>query len=90
MSIESWATAAAVAAGLAAAFRIGVWFCDRRADAVVAVVRSFCAEVAVFRRLNADGAISDEEAHELAGVVGRFIADLDALGELVFEEDEPR
>ena len=50
---------------------------------MIAVVRSFCAEVAVYHRLNADGEITDEEARELAAVVGRFVADLEALGELV-------
>ncbi|MEN6343110.1 MAG: hypothetical protein ABFC89_11200 [Methanospirillum sp.] len=90
MSIESWATAATVAAGLAVAFRLGIWFYDRRADALLAVVRSFCAEVAVYHRLNADGEISDEEARELASVVGRFIADLEALGELVCRQEPPR
>jgi len=90
VSVESWATAATIAAGLAVAFRLGIWFYDRRAEAVLAVVRSFCAEVAVYHRLNADGAITDEEARELASVVGRFVADLDALGELVCREETPR
>ena len=90
VEVESWTAAAAVAAGLAVAFRIGVWFCDRRAAAVLAVVRSFCAEVAVYHRLAADGAITDEEARELAGVVGQFVADLDALGELVCREETER
>lgn len=86
MEIESWATAA----GLAVAFRLGIWFYDRRADAVLAVVRSFCAEVAVYHRLAADGEITDEEARELASVVGRFIADLEALGELVCRQEVSR
>ena len=90
MTVESWATAATIAAGLAVAFRLGCWFYDRRAGAVLAVVRSFCAEVAVYRRLHADGEITDEEARELAAVVGRFVADLDALGELVCREETPR
>jgi hypothetical protein len=86
VEVDSLATWATVAAGLALAFRLGVWFYDRRADAVLAVVRSFCAEVAVYHRLNADGEITDEEARELASVVGKFIADLEALGELVCRE----
>lgn len=86
MSIESWATAATALAGLAVAFRLGIWCYDRRAEAVLAVVRSFCAEVAVYHRLAADGEITDEEAQELASVVGRFMADLEALGELVCRE----
>ena len=90
MEIESWATAASIAAGLAVAFRLGIWFYDRRADAVLAVVRSFCAEVAVYHRLAADGEITDEEARELAEVVGRFVQDLEALGELVCREEAPR
>ncbi len=90
MEIESWASAATIMAGLAVAFRLGVWFYDRKADAVLAVVRSFCAEVAVYHRLNADGEITDEEARELASVVGRFVADLDDLGELVCREETPR
>ena len=90
MSIESWATVATAVAALALAFRLGAWFYDRRAEAILAVVRSFCAEVAVYHRLNADGAITDAEARELAGVVGRFVADLDALGELVCREETPR
>lgn len=87
MNIESWATAATIAAGLAVAFRIGVWFYDRRADALVAVVRSFCAEVAVYHRCAGDGEVTDAEARELAGAVGRFVADLEALGALVCEEE---
>ncbi|KAF5031192.1 hypothetical protein DSECCO2_630290 [anaerobic digester metagenome] len=86
MEIESWATVASIAAGLAVAFRLGIWCYDHRAEAVLAVVRSFCAEVAVYHRLAADGEITDEEARELAGVVGRFMADLEALGELVCRE----
>jgi hypothetical protein len=75
VTIESWATAATIAAGLAVAFRIGVWFCDRRGEAVVAVVRSFCREVAVYHRVNADGEVSDEEARALdvlAAIPGEF------------------
>jgi hypothetical protein len=87
---ESLATAATIAAGLALAFRLGTWFSDRRADALLAVVQSFCAEVAVYHRLNADGEITDEEARELAGVVGRFVADLEALGELVCRREPLR
>ena len=90
MEIESWASVATIMAALAIAFRLGIWFYDRKADAVLAVVRSFCAEVAVYHRLNADGEITDEEARELAAVVGRFVADLDALGELVCREETPR
>jgi hypothetical protein len=87
VEIESWATAATVAAGLAVAFRIGVWVCDRRAAAVAAVVRSFCREVAVYRRSTADGEITDEETRELVIAVGRLVADLEALGALVCEEE---
>lgn len=57
---------------------------------MLAVVRSFCAEVAVYHRLNADGEISDEEAREIAGVVGRFVEALEALGELVCRPEPPR
>ncbi|MEN6342438.1 MAG: hypothetical protein ABFC89_07740 [Methanospirillum sp.] len=35
MEIESWATAVAVAAGPAVAFRLGVRFYDRRAETVL-------------------------------------------------------
>ncbi len=90
MEIESLAAAATIAAGLGIAFRLGAWFYDRRAGAALAVVRSFCAEVAVYHRLAADGEITDEEARELAAVVGRFVADLEALGELVCREEGPR
>lgn len=90
MEVESLATAATIIAGLTLAFRLGVWFYDRRADAVLAVVRSFCAEIAVYHRLAADGEITDEEARELASVVGRFIADLEALGELVCRQEGAR
>ena len=90
MNIESWATSATVVAGLAVAFRLGIRFYDRRAEAVLAVVRSFCAEVAVYHRLNADGEITDEDARELAGVVGRFVEDLDLLGELFCRQEPPR
>jgi hypothetical protein len=48
------------------------------------------ATVAVYHRVNADGEITDAEARELAGVVGRFMADLDALGELVCREEAER
>lgn len=90
METESLATLATIAAGLAVAFRLGAWFYDRRADAVLAVVRSFLAEVAVYHRLAADGEITDEEARELAAVVGTFIADLEALGELVCRREASR
>ncbi len=86
MEIESWATAATAAAGLVVAFRLGVWFYDRRAGAVADVVRSFCREVAVYRRDAADGEITDAEAREIVRAVGRLVADLEALGALVCEE----
>jgi hypothetical protein len=87
--VDSWAPAAGVAAGLVVAFRLGAWLYGRRAGAVLAVVRSFLAEVAVYHRLAADGEITDEEAHELAGAVGRFVADLEALGELACAGEGP-
>ena len=87
---EGWPQAALVALAVGAAFGLGTWGARRRVPAVIAVVRSFCAEVAVYHRLNADGEITDEEARELASVVGRFIADLEALGELVCREEAPR
>ena len=47
---EGWPQAVLVALAVGAAFGLGIWSADRRIAAVVAVVRSFCAEVAVYYR----------------------------------------
>ena len=39
-------------------------------DAVLAVVRSFCAEIAEYHVARQDGEITDAEAREIAGRVG--------------------
>jgi hypothetical protein len=46
---------------------------------VVAVVRSFCEEVSSYYAARADGEITDAEAREIAGRVGRFVGDLETL-----------
>ena len=76
---EGWPQAALVAIAVGAAFGLGGWAADRRVAAVVAVVRSFCEEIAYYYAARADGEITDAEAHEIAGRVGRFVADLEAL-----------
>jgi len=49
--------------------------------AVVAVVRSFCEEVATYYRARADG--------EIAGRVGRFVEDLETLAGELCRREEP-
>ena len=56
---------------------------------MVAVVRSFCEEVSAYYAARADGEITDEEAREIAGRVGRFVTDLEALGELLCRRSGP-
>ena len=76
---EGWPQAALVALAVGAAFGLGSWGRNRQVSAVVAVVRSFCEEVSTYYVARADGEITDEEAHEIAGRVGRFVEDLEAL-----------
>ncbi len=76
---EGWPQAALVALAVGAAFGLGSWSAGRRGAAVVAVVQSFCSEIASYYAARADGEITDAEAREIAGRVGRFVADLEAL-----------
>ncbi len=83
---EGWPEAMLVALAVASAFGLGSWFADRRIAALVAVVRSFCEEAAVYYRAREDGRVDDAEAREIAEAAGRFFADLEAAGaELVKE-----
>jgi transketolase C-terminal domain/subunit len=76
---DGWPEAVLVALAVGAAFGLGSWSADRRVAAVVTVVRSFCEEITSYYAARRDGEITDEEAHEIAGHVGRFVADLEAL-----------
>lgn len=90
MNIESWATAGTIAAGLVVAFRIGIWFCDRRAAALAAAVSTFCAEITAYYRAREDGEITDEEAREIAQIVGRLVEDLETVAGELCRQDPPR
>ena len=83
---EGWPEALLVALAVASAFGLGSWFADRRVAALIAVVRSFCEEAAVYYRARGDGRIDDAEAREIAEAAGKFFGDLEAVGaELVKE-----
>ena len=90
MSIESWATAGTIVAGLVVAFRIGVWFCDRRAAALGAAVSSFCGEITAYYRARQDGEVTDEEAREIVEIVGRLVEDLETVAGEVCRQEPPR
>lgn len=85
---EGWPQAVLVALSVGAAFGLGTWSADKRIAAVVAVVRSFCEEVAAYYAANADAEITDAEAREIAGRVGRFVQDLEALAVELCRRDE--
>jgi len=86
---EGWPQAVLVALAVGAAFGLGTRHADRRVAAVVAVVRSFCEEVAAYYRARADGEISDAEAREIANRIGRFVQDLEALAGELCRREEP-
>ena len=77
---DGWPEAALVALAVGSAFGLGGWFADRRVAAVMAVVRSFCAEAAVYYRAREDGRIDDEDARRIAEATDRFFTDLEAAG----------
>ena len=83
---EGWPEAMLVALAVAGAFRLGSWLADRRVAALVAVVRSFCEEAAVYYRARGDGTIDEAEAQELAGAVDRFFVALEAAGTELLKE----
>ncbi len=86
IAAEGWPEVALVALAVGAAFGLGSWAADRRVAAIVAVVRSFCQEAAVYYRAREDGAIDDAEARAIAAAAGKFFADLETAGtELVRE-----
>ncbi len=87
---EGWPQSVLVALAVGAAFGLGNWSADKRIAAIVAVVRSFCEEVAAYYAARADGEITDTEAHEIAGRVGRFVADLEALAVELCRRDPPQ
>lgn len=87
---DGWPQAVLVILSVGAAFGLGTWSADKRIAAVVAVVRSFCAEIATYHVARQDGTISDVEAQEIAGLVGRFVTDLETLGELLCRREPPR
>jgi hypothetical protein len=76
---DGWPQAVLVALSVGAAFGLGTWSAERRVAAVIAVVRSFCEEVASYYAAKADGEVSDAETREIAGSVGRFVEDLEHL-----------
>ncbi len=77
---EGWPEAVLVALAVGAAFGLGGWFADRRLAAVLAVVRSFCEEAAVYYAARADGRIDDAEARRIADAADRLFLDLEAAG----------
>jgi len=83
---EGWPEAVLVALAVASAFRLGSWLADRRVAALVAVVKSFCEEAAVYYRARENGMIDEAEAKELAGAVDRFFVDLEAAGAELLKE----
>ena len=83
---DGWPEAALVALAVAGAFGLGGWFADRRIAAVVAVVKSFCEEAAVYYRAREDGRIDDDEAQRIAEAVARFFTDLEAAGAVLLKE----
>jgi hypothetical protein len=86
IAAEGWPEAALVALAVGSAFGLGGWFADRRVAALVAVVRSFCEEAAVYYRAREDGRIDDAEARAIAEAAGRFFADLEAAGAEIVKE----
>ncbi|MEN6343449.1 MAG: hypothetical protein ABFC89_12935 [Methanospirillum sp.] len=59
----------------------------RPVAALVAVVRSFCREAAVYYRARQEVRIDDAEACEIADAAGTFFADVETAGaELLAEE----
>ena len=76
---DGWPETVLVALAVAGAFGLGSWSAGRRGSAVVAVVQSFCSEIASYYAARQDGEITDDEAREIAGRVGRFVEDLEAL-----------
>ena len=87
---EGWPQAVLVALSVGAAFGLGSWGAGRRGSAVAAVVQSFCSEIASYYAARADGEITDEEAREIAGRVGRFVEDLEALAVELCRREGPR
>lgn len=83
---EGWPEAMLVALAVGSAFGLGGWFADRRVAALVALVRSFCEEVAVYYSAREDGRIDDAEARAIAGAAGLFFADLEAAGTKLAKE----
>ncbi|MEN6341747.1 MAG: hypothetical protein ABFC89_04220 [Methanospirillum sp.] len=86
---EGWPEAALVALAVGSAFGLGSWVADRRVAALLAVVRSFCAEAAVYYRARDDGRIDDAEAREIAQAAGKFFDDLETAGAALLEEPCP-
>jgi len=86
---EGWPQAALVALDVGAAFGLGAWGRNRQISAVISVVRSFCEEIATYYVARHDGEITDAEAREIAGCVGRFVADLEALAVELCRREEP-
>ncbi|MEN6517911.1 MAG: hypothetical protein ABFC38_06920 [Methanospirillum sp.] len=83
---DGWPQIALAALAVGSAFGLGGWLADRRIAALVAVVRSFCEEAAVYYRARGDGRIDDAEAREIAEAAGRFFADLETAGTELLEE----
>jgi hypothetical protein len=77
---DGWPEAALVALAVGSAFGLGSWLADRRVAALVAVVRSFCEEAAVYYRAREDGRIDDAEARRIADAADRLFTDIEAAG----------
>ncbi len=80
IAAEGWPEAVLVALAVGAAFGLGGWFADRRLAAVLAVVRSFCEEAAVYYAAREDGRIDDAEARRIADAADRLFTDIEAAG----------
>ncbi|MEN6343075.1 MAG: hypothetical protein ABFC89_11025 [Methanospirillum sp.] len=89
IAAEGWPRIALVTLAVGSAFGLGSWVADRRIAALVAVVRSFCDEAAVYYRAREDGRIDDAEARAIADAAGRFFADLEAAGGELLEAPCP-
>ncbi len=86
---EGWLQVALFVLSVGAAFGLGTWNADNRISALLALVRSFCEEIVAYRVARTDGEITDAEAQEIAGRVGRFVTDLEALALVLCKPKDP-
>ena len=65
------------------------WSACHQVSAIVAVIGSFCEEVSAYYAAACTGRYTDAEVDEIAGRVGRFVADLEALAVELCRQDGP-